>query len=507
MGVAMNLLGRATLRVGSEARFAATLLKARGPGVALIPPHRMLSVARALDAYGPAGAAIVFAASTQPDAVAICDERGTITFAEVDERSNALANALLDRGYQPGQSLGILARNHRGIFEAIFAAAKIGARTLLLNTDFAGPQLADVCAREEVVILVHDDEFTSVVAGYHPPLGRVLAWTDAEPTDGTATIDGLVDTSRSAPPPRPGCKQRIVLLTSGTTGTPKGAPRDLALSMAIPGGYLSKIPLRSGRSVLLAAPAFHAWGLLSSMLALGLGNTLVTSRRFDPKFTIAALEHHRCDALITVPVLLARLLAVGEPEIAAHDLSALRVIAVSGSALAPELATRTMDLLGDIVYNLYGSTEVAYATIATPEDAPLAVFGSAVSDAVRRLLEEQRVDRIRLMDELTLDHFQQRMTDGDAEAFKLWMKGRNFNKIDTSAIGPLDSEDIIARQVDHRLWLLEQDDAAFQRQQTHRMNFGADPVAPDRFRLQEVVERELRAENGCEPVPEDEEPD
>ena len=393
MGVAMNLLGRATLRVGSEARFAATLLKARGPGVALIPPHRMLSVARALDAYGPAGAAIVFAASTQPDAVAICDERGTITFAEVDERSNALANALLDRGYQPGQSLGILARNHRGIFEAIFAAAKIGARTLLLNTDFAGPQLADVCAREEVVILVHDDEFTSVVAGYHPPLGRVLAWTDAEPTDGTATIDGLVDTSRSAPPPRPGCKQRIVLLTSGTTGTPKGAPRDLALSMAIPGGYLSKIPLRSGRSVLLAAPAFHAWGLLSSMLALGLGNTLVTSRRFDPKFTIAALEHHRCDALITVPVLLARLLAVGEPEIAAHDLSALRVIAVSGSALAPELATRTMDLLGDIVYNLYGSTEVAYATIATPHDmraAPGTVGRPPFGTTVRLLDDDGR---------------------------------------------------------------------------------------------------------------------
>ena len=125
----------------------------------------------------------------------------------------------------------------------------------------------------------------------------------------------------------------------------------------------------------------------------------------------------------------------------------------------------------------------------------------------RQLLEEQHVDRIRQMDELTLDHFHQRMTDGDAEAFKLWMKGRNFSKTDTSAIGPLDSEDIIAQQVDHRLWLLERDDAAFQRQQTHRMNFGVDPVAPDRLTLQEVVERELRAQNGCEPVPEDEEPD
>jgi fatty-acyl-CoA synthase len=357
-----RLLGRA----GNEAQFAATLLRARGAGAAMIAPHRYLGVLRALEAYGPVGAAVAFAAAGQANRVAILDERGPVTFGELDQRSNALANALRERGFHPGDSLGILTRNHRGLFEALFAGSKLGARTLLLNTDFAAPQLADVCAREDVAVLVHDEEFGEIVSSYDPPLGPVLAWSD-EPGDKT-TVDGLIAGASTSAPPRPGRKQRIVLLTSGTTGTPKGAPRDLALSMVIPGGYVSKIPLRSGRTVLLAAPAFHAWGLLSSMLALGLGNTVVLARRFDPKATVAALEEHRCDALITVPILLSRLLPAISSEAGARDLSALRIVAVSGSALSAELAGQTMDLLGDVVYNLYGSTEVAYATIATPAD-------------------------------------------------------------------------------------------------------------------------------------------
>jgi fatty-acyl-CoA synthase len=357
-----RLLGR----VSTEAQFAATLAKARGPGAALIPPHRYLGVVRALEAYGPVGAAVALAAAGQGNKVAIRDERGAVTFNELDQRSNALANALRAKGFQPGDSLGILVRNHRGLFEAIFAGAKLGARTLLLNTDFAGPQLADVCDREGVAVLVHDEEFAEIVTGYDPPLGHVLAWSDA-PGDKT-TLDGLIADAPTSVPPRPGRKQRVVLLTSGTTGTPKGAPRDLALSMVIPGGYVSKIPLRSGRTVLLAAPAFHAWGLLSSMLALGLGNTIVLARRFDAKATVAALEDHRCDALITVPILLSRLLPAISAEAGERDLSALRIVAVSGSALSAELAGQAMDLLGDVVYNLYGSTEVAYATIATPAD-------------------------------------------------------------------------------------------------------------------------------------------
>jgi fatty-acyl-CoA synthase len=353
-------------RAGSEAGYAVTLLQARGPGVVLTPPHKLLGTLRALEAYGPAGGAISLAAASYGDRPAIVDELGSVSFADLDRRSNALANALRDKGFQPKEGLGILARNHRHLFEAIFAGAKLGARTLLLNTDFAGPQLADVCEREDVQALIHDQEFTQVAGAVEPSGGKYVAWHDAD--TGEDTLEGLIRSRGTSRPPRPSAKQKIILLTSGTTGTPKGAPRDMALSLALPGGYLSKIPLRSGRTAVLAAPAFHAWGLLSSMLALGLGNTLVITRKATPEWTLDALEENRADALITVPILLSRLMDRGDDAIKSRNLDALRVIAVSGSALSPELANRTMDLLGDHLYNLYGSTEVAYATIATPQD-------------------------------------------------------------------------------------------------------------------------------------------
>jgi fatty-acyl-CoA synthase len=365
----MDILGTArqvVQRAGHEAAYAATLLQARGVGAALTPPHKMVGVLRDLEAYGPAGAAVSFAAAGFGDHPALIDENGPITFAELDQRSNALANALRERGFEAKQGLGVLCRNHRGLFEAILAGVKLGANTLLLNTDFAGPQLADVCKREDVHALIHDEEFTKVADAVDLTIGKYVAWTDSDPDEDS--LHALIESGGTGRPARPGAKGRIVLLTSGTTGTPKGAPRDLALSLALPGGYLSKIPLRAGRKVVLAAPAFHAWGLLSSMLSLGLGNTLVIKRKIDPKFTLDAIEEHQADALITVPILLARLLDLGDDEIKSRRLGALRVIAVSGSALAADLATRTMDLFGDILYNLYGSTEVAYATIATPQD-------------------------------------------------------------------------------------------------------------------------------------------
>jgi fatty-acyl-CoA synthase len=353
-------------RAGHEAGYAATLLQARGAGVALTPPHKLLFTLRDLEAYGPAGAAVSLAAAGLGNQPAIIDEIGEVTFAELDRRTNALANALRDRGFQARDGLGIMCRNHRGLFEAIVAGAKLGAKTLLLNTDFAGPQLADVSKREDIQALIHDEEFAEVAKGVEVTGGKYVAWHDGDTHDDT--LAGLIRAGSTSRPPRPSAKQRIVLLTSGTTGTPKGAPRDVALSLALPGGYLSKIPLRSGRKVVLAAPGFHAWGLLSSVIALGLGNALVITRRPKPEWTLDALEEHRADALISVPILLARFLDLGDDEIRSRDLSALRVIALSGSALSADLATRTMDLLGDIVYNLYGSTEVAYATIATPAD-------------------------------------------------------------------------------------------------------------------------------------------
>jgi fatty-acyl-CoA synthase len=113
---------------------------------------------------------------------------------------------------------------------------------------------------------------------------------------------------------------------------------------------------------------FHSWGFAHFTLGMALSSTLVMRRKFDPEDTLSAMAQHRCTALVLVPVMLQRILELPAETIDRYDLRALRVIAASGSTLPGELALQVMDRFGDVLYNLYGSTEVAWATIATPED-------------------------------------------------------------------------------------------------------------------------------------------
>jgi fatty-acyl-CoA synthase len=165
----------------------------------------------------------------------------------------------------------------------------------------------------------------------------------------------------------------VVILTSGTTGTPKGASRLQPRSLDPAARFFSRIPLRARETTLIAAPLFHSWGYGHFTMALPLSSTLVLQRRFDPEATLAAIATWRPSALVVVPVMLTRILELGPEVIGRYDHSSLRVIAVSGSALPGELALHVMDTFGDVLYNLYGTTEVAWATIASPKqlrDAP-----------------------------------------------------------------------------------------------------------------------------------------
>ena len=118
----------------------------------------------------------------------------------------------------------------------------------------------------------------------------------------------------------------------------------------------------------IAAPLFHSWGFAHFSLGLILGNTYVLRRKFDPEACLAEVARTRADALAVVPVMMQRIMDLPEETRAKYDLSSLKVVAASGSALPGDLATRWMDEFGDTLYNLYGSTEVAWASIATPAD-------------------------------------------------------------------------------------------------------------------------------------------
>ncbi|MFW6775422.1 AMP-binding protein [Nocardioides sp. CPCC 205120] len=330
-----------------------------------------------------------------PDQPGVVDERGVLTWGELHRRTNALAAALREQGIREGDGVALMCRNHRGFVEASIAVSKLGADVLYLNTAFAGPQLADVVEREQPRVLVHDEEFTDLLAGVDVEL-RVLAWVDDEPTgpDAPPTIDGLVEAATAAggdadlsPPGREG---RTIILTSGTTGTPKGAPRPQG---GVPAAVslLSRMPLRAGWRCYVAAPLFHTWGFAHYQLAMLLGTTLVLRRRFDPAEALALLEEERCTSFVVIPVMLQRILALPAEELDRHRLRDLQVVASSGSALPGDLALEWMDRFGDNLYSTYGSTEVAWASIADPTDlreAPGSA-GRLPHATVIRILDEQ----------------------------------------------------------------------------------------------------------------------
>jgi acyl-CoA synthetase (AMP-forming)/AMP-acid ligase II len=436
-------------------------------------PDRLIKAGIALWRFGPTpAAACVASAARYPDDLAVIDERGQLTFRDLHERTNALAHSLADQGINEGDNVALLCRNHRGFVEATVACSKLGANVLYLNTGFAGPQIAEVVAREQAAGLIYDDEFASLIGDAGRRDQRFIAWRgDVDEDLPEPTLDDLIAAGDPSDVVAPAEHGRTTILTSGTTGTPKGATR--AVSGLDPvGALLSKIPLRARSVTVDAPPMFHAWGFAHFMLALAMSSTLVLRRRFDPTTTLEDVAMHRADALVLVPVMLQRMLELDPRELAAYDTSSLRVIALSGSALPPPVVERGLERFGDILYNLYGSTEVAWATIATPEDLNAApgTAGKPPRGTIVKLFDEDGKEvlegergRIFVGNEMLFegytgggskDMIDGLMATGDVGHFdehgRLFIEGRSDDMIVSGGenVFPAEIEDLIARHPD-----------------------------------------------------------
>ncbi|MBE8516245.1 acyl-CoA synthetase [Amycolatopsis sp. H6(2020)] len=324
----------------------------------------------ALRKFGPFAGANHISARRDPAAVGIIDELGPLTYKQLDDQSNALARAWSERGIEPGQVVAALCRDHRGLVITMAAAGKLGVRLLLMNTGFAKPQLADVAEREGVTALVYDQEFTGLLDAIPDGVDRYLAWVDPDSdlTDRTVPVlDEIIASTDDRPWPAPAKPGGFVLLTSGTTGTPKGAPRPHTSALAS-AQFLDRIPLRSNEATYMGAPLFHGTGLSQFILSFALGSKVVMRRKFNPEEALRGVAEHKCTALVLVPTMLQRIVDLPKDVRQKYDTSALRIIFVAGSALSPDLGNRANEAFGPVVHNLYGSTEVAVATVATPED-------------------------------------------------------------------------------------------------------------------------------------------
>lgn len=353
------------------------------------------------------------AASRSPGAVAVIDEsRGATTYAELLANSERITVVLRDLGFAPGDRIGLLARNHVQAIEVMTAASAAGIDLVLGNTGLSGPQFATVAQQQQLQGLIHDDEFAEVVSHLPDSLPTITETELAHRVERTARPDDL---------PVPARGGRTIILTSGTTGTPKGAARKT------PGGFgplisiIDRIPLRARDRILVSAPIFHTWGYAAMQLSMALRATIILQRRFDPEAARAALEQHQPDAMFAIPVMLQRMVELpGDPTARARR--RLRVVATSGSAYPSGFTTRFMDEYGDVLYNLYGSTEASWVCIATPGDlrrdpdtagtAPLGTVVKILDDAGREVPAGKK-GRIFCGNELVFDGY----THGDGKDF------------------------------------------------------------------------------------------
>ncbi|WP_067896997.1 acyl-CoA synthetase [Nocardia vaccinii] len=355
-----------------EAIRGVNVLRERG----IIDPRNLqetLRTAKEGAVLGSQATAVRRATRLWPDRTAVVDERGSLTYRQLDEQSTALARGLQDIGITPGTVIAILARDHHGLLLAMAAAGKAGARVALMNTGFAKPQFAQVCEREKVKAVLHDSEFVDLLDALPPDLPRVLTWVDDghEIPSGATTIEQLIAGNPTAELPFPQTVGGFVILTSGTTGLPKGAPRGKISPMATV-QVVDRIPFPRQGTVMIVSPIFHSTGQATWLVAVALGNTVVTTRRFDAEDTLRKIAEHRVEMLVAVPTMLHRMVELGPEVRAKYDLTSLESIVLAGSALSPELTVRATEAFGHVLHNLYGSTECAVATVAQPQDLAIA---------------------------------------------------------------------------------------------------------------------------------------
>ncbi len=339
----------------------------------LEPPQNYAAMAADIYKWGEFGMLPSLNARRTPDRAAVIDEEGELSYAELDRAAHAVANGLIAKGVKAGDGVAILARNHRWFLIANYGAARVGARIILLNSEFSGPQIKEVSEREGAKVIIYDDEYTKAVSKAEPPLGKLRALgtnPDADEPSGSTdeTLAELIEHSSSEPAPKADRHASIIILTSGTTGTPKGANRSTPPTLAPVGGILSHVPFKAGEVTSLPSPMFHALGYLHATIAMFLGSTLVLRRKFKPPLVLQDIENYRPTAMVVVPVMLSRILDTLEKMDKKPDLSSLRIVFVSGSQLGAELAARALKDIGPVIYNMYGSTEIAFATIAGPKD-------------------------------------------------------------------------------------------------------------------------------------------
>lgn len=333
-------------------------------------------------------------AAASPDRTALIDDDGVLSYRQLRKQSRTLGKWLIaqqeDRGLDELR-IGVMARNGRGIILPLGAKGYAGGHIFLLNIGSSPEQLRGIFDENNINVLFIDDEFADRLPAdleVTDDITVVRAFTEGE-REGLSIADIVKQPDVDKQLPRFPQHGNLVLMSSGTTGIPKGIVRPEPRMPLVMAGYLEAIPWRSGDTVQLSASIFHTWGWSALQVALATRSTIVTQRVFDAETCYKQIQDFRCDGLISSPIFFKQMLDLDANE--RFDTSTLRFLATAGNAVSPGLLRRTTERFGPILANIYGSTELALAAAASPEQmqADPTMVGKVPPGTVLRLYDDE----------------------------------------------------------------------------------------------------------------------
>lgn len=324
-----------------------------------------------------------FSAKLYPDKTAITTDETSLTYSELFKETRNLAIILKEKyDLKPKKKVALIGRNHIEIVKTTFAVSGLGAELYLLNPEISEQQFELFFNKSNFELAIYDEDIEQKLSFISNEKKLLFHHDDKPAINNICNNIGFAD--KKLPKKKSGS---IVVLTGGTSGSIKVAKRKPSIFDFLNPFFalLTKLDLDEFKSVYIATPIYHGFGLSTLIISTLLGKKMFFNKRFDAEKTIKFLDKHKIEVITLVPVILKRLLE--------HDTSKLlsikRVI-TGGAAISPVLVKETLNKLGGVLFNLYGTSEAGFSVMATPEDLKQkpTTIGKPIQGVKLRIVDE-----------------------------------------------------------------------------------------------------------------------
>lgn len=289
--------------------------------------------------------------------IALVSDKESFTYSQLAKQCE-VASIYLKNNYHIGTELRVafLCKNHHYFVQSIFAVSRLGANIYLLNPDISKNQFKQLVDAYNFDLYIHDEEAFSLIDEHHLSHQAIIS-------NFASNINENIKMREV--PLKKSSKSSLVLLTGGTTGTPKEAiHKPSILNYLNPFlTLLKRLKLMQYQTAYIATPLYHGYGIAILLTFIALGKKTIISENFRAEKSSKIISEHKVEVITVVPLMIHKLL-----QVSSNDLSSLQCIASGGAKLNAKLIAEVNNKLGQVLYNLYGTSEAGLNIIATPQD-------------------------------------------------------------------------------------------------------------------------------------------